>query len=68
MKPRLHSSCIRTLLWQADKKADHPRGQKQEDVDGVPLDSEEIDGAPLSDSEDLDGSCYDCHLAFVLTD
>ena len=28
---------------------------KEEDVDGVPLESEDLDGAPLSDSEDLDG-------------
>ena len=48
-------------------QAEKDSSKMDEDVDGVPLDAEEIDGAPLSDSEDLDGNLLMKRYALVMS-
>ncbi len=48
-------------------QAEKDSSKMDEDVDGVPLDAEEIDGAPLSDSEDLDGNLLMKRSALVMS-
>jgi len=47
---------INGFFFQADQEIPKMSTMNEYDVDGMPLEDPELDGAPLSDSEDLDGN------------
>ena len=63
----IHLQNIFLGLATAYKEVPKPSaGSVSEDVDGVPLEDPDLDGAPLSDSEDLDG-CFKKQFLFPLS-